>query len=491
MSNGMVDWLEFNEETLNKAKEEKKAIFIYNFYKGCRLCDEMEQKVLSHPEVVALLQKYFIAIKIERDERPDLDRYYQNAHQLINSRLGGWPLSTFATPLNKPFFSGTYIEVESQAGSIEGMGFVEIAQLIGQKIQNDDADVIKNAEDVYTFLSQKKYPTQATKLSESFVKNFMLQVKQNYDVKYGGFSKAPKFPQTATLLALLRVDTLYDDKAAKAMFLTTLQNMSNGGYFDKENGGFYRYSLDDDYSSHSEDKTLYDNALLCEVYTKGYLQYKEQSFLEVAKKSADFWIKNMAQDDLLYSYLYSDMIDKRVQTLYNAMMIKSLFLLGTIESKYKDYGLKILDALLDNLLIDGKLYHLKEDKRIGVEAFFDDYAFLSGALLIAYKTTQNEHYLIYAQKCINDALEYFYEYGGWNFNEGDLRVDAEVSDRIYKSAISEIVENLIVLGELLDDEKYIHFAFKTLEYYSYELGRKPSITPSLFEAMLVYLKREK
>ena len=488
---------------------------------------------------------------------------------LLNRRAGGWPTSIFCTPQNKPFFAGTYIAPESSAGSIEGMGFKELTKLIGDKISSNDEQIYKNADEVEGFLNHKEHPKEATVLKEDFVKNFMLQVKNNYETKDGGFSVAPKFPHVSTLGTLLTIDKLYDDKAASSMFLHTLNSMKKGGMYDLVDGGFCRYSVDNEWIVPHFEKMLYDNALLCEVYTNSYLTYKDETHLHVAKEIADFWYNFMSEDELFYSasdadsdgaegtyftYTYDEVynilkknnyknidsilralsvtkrgnfegkniirfddgkvpeefenikilllklrskreypfIDKKIQTSWSSMMIKSLFTLGNIDKKYKDIAVKSLDALLETMYIDSKLYHTTLiHKTPKVEAFLEDYAFLSLALITAFNSTGEEVYLIRAQHFANTALEEFYKNGVWNFSTGEFETKADIADNTYTSSVSIMIDVLISLGTLLEDEKYSHFAFKTLEYNSYELGRRPVVYPYMLRQTLRYLKGDR
>jgi len=400
-------------------------------------------------------------------------------------------------------------------------------------------------------------------------KTLCFKQKNNYEVSYGGFSAAPKFPHASTLNALLTIDRLYDDKAAKAMVVHTLKYMKKGGMYDLIDGGFCRYSVDNMWKVPHFEKMLYDNALLCELYTQAYLTYKEESFLETAKEIADFWQNFMCEDNLFYSasdadgdgeegtyfvYSYSEVsralsengyehvremaseidvtlggnfegkniihldgadkppyfedvkkilqnirknreypfIDKKIQTSWSAMMIKSLFTLGSIDSKYNKIAIKSLDALMECMYINGTLYHTTLiHKKPKIEAFLEDYAFLAQTQIAAYKFTQNELYLIDAQRFANKALEEFYNKGEWNFSSGEFVTKAETSDNTYTSSVSIMVDVLLSLGTLLEDEKYTHFAFKTLEYNSYELGRKPIYSPYMLVQMLRYLKGDR
>lgn len=559
-----VDWYAWCDEAFEIAKKENKAIFISIGYSSCHWCHVMEETVFTNHECAEILNKNFISIKVDREERPDIDKYYQEVYMLLNRRSGGWPTSVFCTPDNKPFFAGTYIPPHSNEGSIEGMGFIELTSLIASKISSYDEQILKNADEIQNYLDFKEHPKEATMLKEEIVKNFMLQVKNNYDTKNGGFSVAPKFPHASTLGTLLIIDKLYDDKSAKAMILTTLQSMKKGGMYDLIEGGFCRYSVDEEYLVPHFEKMLYDNALLCELYTKAYLTYKDESFLAVAKECADFWHNYMSEDDLLYSasdadsddgegsyYIYDynevyealngyenvdeilsklsvikegifegkniirvndnfkgfsnikhilqrlrakkeyPFCDKKIQTSWSSMMIKALFTLGEIESLYRQRAIRYLNKLLETLYIDSKLYHTTLiHKSPKVEAFLEDYAFLANSLIAAFNATGDELYLIKAQHFANSALEKFYDKGLWRFSV-EFDTKAEMSDNTYTSSVAVMVEVLLSLGTLLEDEKYTHFAFKTLEYNSYELARRPVLYPYMFAQMLRYIKGDR
>ena len=563
-----VDWWPWCDEAFEKAEKENKAIFISIGYSSCHWCHVMEETVFENKECAEILNDGFVCIKVDREERPDIDKHYQEVHMLLNRRAGGWPTSIFCTPENKPFFAGTYIPPESNAGSIEGMGFKELTRLIATKVKARDAQLLKNADEVESFLNHIEHPKEATVLKEEFYKNFMIQAQNNYDTKNGGFSSAPKFPHASTLNTLMVIDTLYDEKAAKAMVITTLEHMTKGGIYDLVDGGFCRYSVDEKWLVPHFEKMLYDNALLCGVYTKSYLAYKDEKHLSIAKEIADFWYDFMSEDQLFYSasdadsegeegtyfvYTYDEVytllaengyrdiekmcqemsvthhgnfegkniirfegtiptwfsevkpllaqlrtkrdypfIDQKIQTSWSAMMINSLFSLGAIDEKYTQKAQQSLDKLLETMFLNGVLYHTTLiHKTPKVEAFLEDYAFLAQALLNGYKHTQEELYLIHAQRFANKALEEFYDKGQWNFSVGEFTTKAETSDNTYISSISIIIDVLISLSTLLEDDKYAHFAFKTMEYNSYEMGRKPIYFPYMLTQVFRHLKGDR
>ncbi|MDQ7045791.1 MAG: DUF255 domain-containing protein [Sulfurimonas sp.] len=485
-----VDWWPWCDEVFAKAKKENKAIFISIGYSSCHWCHVMQETVFENKECADILNENYVCIKVDREERPDIDKHYQEVHQLLNKRAGGWPTSVFCTPENKPIFAGAYIPPESSTSSIEGMGFKELSELIASKVADGDEELFKNANEAQDFLAKVEHPKEATVLKEDFTKNFMLQVKNNFDTKNGGFSPAPKFPQASTLNTLMAVDKLYDDKAAKAMLIQTLDAMKKGGIYDLADGGFYRYASDDNWQVPHLEKMLYDNALLCETYTNAYLTYKEESYLAIAKGCADFCYKFMSEDDLFYSSLDAGTnYDKKIQTSWSAMMIKALFTLGQVDDQYTKRAIASLDALMKTLYKEGKLYHtMLIDKEPKVEGFLEDYAYLSLAFISAYKHTQDEMHLINAQRLINKSLEKFYRNGLWNFNEGEFLTKAEVHDNTYISPVSIMIDAMLSLASLLEDKKYTHFAYKTLEYNSYELGRKPVLYPHMLTQTLRYLK---
>ncbi len=567
-ANNPVDWWPWCDEAFEKAQNENKPIFISIGYSSCHWCHVMEEEVFEDDECAKILNEHFVAIKVDREERPDIDKFYQEVHLLLNRRPGGWPTSIFCTPQNKPFFAATYIPKHSRPGSMQGMGFLDLTKLIAQKVAENDAKLFENANEIEGYLKNIYHPKEATKLHEDIYKNFILQAKQNFEPNYGGFSQKPKFPQASTLLALLAMDRLYDEPKIKEMVTTTLDAILKGGMYDLVDGGFCRYSVDEKWLVPHFEKMLYDNALMIKVLTKAYLQYGNENYKEKAIETANFVLEKMCEDDLFYSasdadsegregtyfvYSYEEayealqsagfnnvaqileqlcitpdgnfedglsivrieketpkewakiktvlqkirqkreypFIDKKIQTSWNAMFIDALFDLGVIEPTFLDQAQKSLKKLLE-VMLQNKLYHTTMPKKTPkVEAFLEDYAFLAKALHNAYQKSFDESFLIYAQKLTNDALTHFYDKGVWYFSRGDFETKAEIYDATYTSSISIMIENLLNLATLLSDEKYRTFAFKTLEYNSYDLARKPIYYPYMFLQMMRYLKEDR
>lgn len=561
--NNPIDWYPWCEEAFIKAQKEQKSIFISIGYSSCHWCHVMEAEVFENTKIADFVNDHFVCIKVDREERPDIDKYYQEVYQLLNRKSGGWPTSIFCTPQNKPIFAGTYIPPYDQNGMT---GFSELTAIIAKKIAQKDSDLYKNADEIATFLKQEHHPKEATVLKQEIYKTFMLQAKNNFDKRYGGFLTAPKFPHVATLSSLLDIYRLYGDKDAKNIVILTLDNMIAGGMYDLVDGGFCRYSTDEKWLVPHFEKMTYDNALLAEVYIKAYVTCKDEKYLDIAKEIVGFMQKFMQEDDLFYSasdadsdeaegsyftydydeiesvlqqsydkkvvkeilkalcvsrfgnfegrniirfegskkpYWYDDVmqilrdirlqreypfIDKKVQTSWNAMMITTLFALSCVDESYADRAVAHLDRLLKTMYIDDILYHSTLiHKPPKIKAFLEDYAYLGTALIAAYEVTFDEMYLILAQRVANSALAEFYNNGQWFFSKDEFNITAEASDNTYPSSVGKMTALLLSLSSLLED-KYRTFAFKTLEYNSYEFGRKPIYFPTMLSAMLRYLR---
>ena len=296
--NNPVDWWPWCDEAFEKAKKEHKGIFISIGYSSCHWCHVMEHEVFENEEIAAYLNEHFISIKVDKEERPDIDKHYQEVHMLLNRRTGGWPTSIFSTPRNKPFYAATYIPPKPQN---KMMGFQELIEIIAPKIAENDAKLFQNADEIESFLQPDKHPKEAKTLQLTLVETFFKQSSHNYEKEYGGFSMTPKFPHVSTLNALLNISCIEDNTKARAMVQFTLEQMQRGGMYDLVEGGFCRYATDEKWLVPHFEKMTYDNGLLIELYTKASLQLDTHSFLITAKESADLMLTKMAEDHLFYS----------------------------------------------------------------------------------------------------------------------------------------------------------------------------------------------
>ena len=293
-----VDWYPWGEEAFEKARKENKAIFLSIGYSSCHWCHVMEHESFEDETTAKILNKHFIAIKVDREERPDIDKHFQEVYQLMNQRPGGWPTSIFLTQEQKPFYSATYIPDEPRYGM---MSFSSLLEVIADKYDKEQDLLTEKADEILRFLNPKEDKIQATKLDLSIIQRVSEQAKQLFDNQHGGFNKAPKFPQTSTLDLLLDVYRITGDKETLNMALLSLSSMAKGGLRDLVDGGFSRYSTDNEWLVPHFEKMTYDNALLSEVYLKAYSVTGNKFYRSVAFETLDFMQKTMSENSLFYS----------------------------------------------------------------------------------------------------------------------------------------------------------------------------------------------
>jgi uncharacterized protein YyaL (SSP411 family) len=293
-----VDWYPWGEKAFEKARKENKAIFLSIGYSSCHWCHVMEHESFEDEKTAEILNKHFVSIKVDREERPDIDKHFQNVYQLMNGRPGGWPTSLFLTDDLKPFYSATYIPDEPKYGM---MSFTSLLEVIADKYKNEKKVLVSEADKIIAHLNPKEDKIQATRLDVSITNRVIEQAKQLFDNQSGGFNKAPKFPQASTLSLLLDLYTLTGDKEALNMALLSLSSMAKGGLRDLIDGGFCRYSTDNEWLVPHFEKMTYDNALLSSAYIKAYLVTGNDFYKEVAFETLDFMLEKMSEDKLFYS----------------------------------------------------------------------------------------------------------------------------------------------------------------------------------------------
>jgi len=296
--NNPVDWYPWCDEAFERARNEQRPIFISIGYSSCHWCHVMEHEVFEDEKIAAYLNAHFICIKVDREERPDLDKYYQEVHQLLNRRPGGWPTSIFCTPDNKPFFAGTYIPPTTRDRML---GFTELTEIIATKVAEKDEKLFQNADEIQQYLVPETRPKEATLLKPSIIQIFVKQAEHNYESASGGFAQQPKFPHASTLGALLDIVLLQNDADARRMVTQTLSTMHRGGMYDLVDGGFCRYSVDSEWLVPHFEKMAYDNGLLCELYARAGRMLGDETYTRTAMEIADFMASKMQEDGLFYS----------------------------------------------------------------------------------------------------------------------------------------------------------------------------------------------
>ena len=293
-----VDWYPWGDKAFKKAIEEHKPIFLSIGYSSCHWCHVMEHESFEDDKIAGILNKYFISIKVDREERPDLDKYYQDVYQLMNGHAGGWPTSIFLSEDLKPFYSATYIP---NVPKYDMMSFPSLLETIADKYKNNKASLISEADRILDNLNPKKDKIEATKLDNSIIGRYTSQANGLFDDKNGGFGKSPKFPQTSTIDLLLDIYKLDNDKETLNMALFSLSSMAKGGLRDLVDGGFCRYSTDSKWLVPHFEKMTYDNALLSSVYLKAYHATSNDFYKNIAFETLDFMIEKMSENYLFYS----------------------------------------------------------------------------------------------------------------------------------------------------------------------------------------------
>ncbi|MFT7878806.1 MAG: thioredoxin domain-containing protein [Sulfurimonas sp.] len=293
-----VDWYPWGEKAFQKAEKENKPIFLSIGYSSCHWCHVMERESFENEATAKLLNTHFISIKVDREERPDIDKHFQEIYQLMNGRPGGWPTSIFLSQDLKPIYSATYIPDEPKYGM---MSFSSLLEVIAEKYQTEKKLLLEKADEILGFINSRKEKIQATRMDESIMARFIDQAKQLFDDTDGGFNKSPKFPQTSLLKFLLDLHRIIGDKEALQMATHSLTSMAKGGLRDLVDGGFCRYSTDDQWLVPHFEKMTYDNALLSELYLKAYHTTGDEFYKQVAFETLDFMLEKMSKKGLFYS----------------------------------------------------------------------------------------------------------------------------------------------------------------------------------------------
>ena len=288
-----VHWYAWNEESLSKAKKENKPIFLSVGYSSCHWCHVMAHESFEDDEIAKVMNENFVNIKVDREERPDLDDIYQKVCQMSTGQ-GGWPLSVFLTPEQRPFYVGTYFPAIDSYGR---PGFGSLCRQLAQTWKEKPNDVEKAADSFLQNLDKlQQFPTPS-EIDKSTLDEAAINLLQMADTTYGGFGQAPKFPNASNLSFMFRYTRLSGISKFEKFALLTLKKMAKGGIFDQIGGGFHRYSTDARWLVPHFEKMLYDNALLPIVYSEAYQITKDSFFREVVKKTLDYVIREMTSDN--------------------------------------------------------------------------------------------------------------------------------------------------------------------------------------------------
>jgi uncharacterized protein YyaL (SSP411 family) len=292
-ANNPVDWYPWGEEAFEKARRENKPIFLSIGYSTCHWCHVMEHESFEDPEAAKLMNEAFVSIKVDREERPDIDGVYMHICQMMTGS-GGWPLTIFMTPDKKPFFAGTYFPKESRFGRA---GLMELIPKVQEAWKNRHEEILNSADSIAEELQRSPDPSQAVSLDESILRTAYTQLSRSFDPQQGGFGRAPKFPTPHHFLFLLRYWHRTEDPEALSMVEKTLQAMRRGGMYDQIGFGFHRYSTDASWFLPHFEKMLYDQALLANAYIETYQATRNPFYKNTAREILTYVLRDMTSPE--------------------------------------------------------------------------------------------------------------------------------------------------------------------------------------------------
>src|SRR5262249_12879992 len=283
-----VDWFPWGGEAFEKARRENKLIFLSIGYSTCFWCHQMERHVFENEELALLMNRYFISIKVDREERPDVDRVYMSALQSMTGG-GGWPMSMFLTPDLKPFYGATYIPPEQFRKLIEKIP--EVWTTAPESIRQPSRQIAESLK------QQTVAEGAGVALEKSILAKGFDQFRQAYDKQYAGFGNGPKFPRPATFNFLLRYYHRFGDKEALQMTLETLRRMAESGMYDHIGGGFHRYTVDSQWRVPHFEKMLYDQAQLVSSYLDAYQITRDEFYASIARETLGYALRDMTSKE--------------------------------------------------------------------------------------------------------------------------------------------------------------------------------------------------
>ncbi len=558
-----VNWFAWGDEAFKKAKKENKLIFLSIGYSTCHWCHVMEEESFENEEVAEIINKYYISIKVDREEKPHIDKYYQDVHNLLNKRGGGWPLTIILTPDAKAFFAATYIPNEAKYGR---SSIKELLLKLQSVFIQDTKRVVQSSLEIERILRDSKNSSNKKQvpLNLELVDKFVNEVEISFDKENAGIGLAPKFPHASTIDTLLDIYIVYKNKKALNMATSMLRAMGNGGIYDQIEGGFYRYSVDEAWMIPHFEKMLYTNAEMLSSYAKAYNITKDKFYKIKIDEIVNFSKIRFEKDSLFYSASDADskigkqkeegayfvfeydetkeyleqngykntkdildyfnitkegnfehnqnnpyltdkkepqnlseikktlknlrekkeypFVDYKILTSWNAIYISALF-----EASLNKKAIKHLDVLVEKLYIGDELYHQRLiDKEPKVKALFEDYSFLITTLLKAYDYALDEKYLDLATKLNTQAITKFYKDGNWYMSDDEFLSEAGIYDSSYKSALSNMTDNLLKLAILNEDLELQNIAKDTLHVNSSTLSNNPSNTAWLLRTYMAY-----
>ncbi|HKY29838.1 MAG TPA: thioredoxin domain-containing protein [Pyrinomonadaceae bacterium] len=562
-----VDWYPWGEEALARARNEKKPILLSIGYSACHWCHVMEHESFENEDIAALMNENFVNIKVDREERPDLDQIYMNAVQMMTHH-GGWPMTVFLTPEGVPFYGGTYFPPEDRHNM---PGFPRVLISLAEAYRDRPEDVAQTAASVVKELQRLNSARVSTDLLAAELLDAAYRgIIKNYDPVHGGFGGAPKFPPAMALEFLLRTYHRTGRPQALEIVAHTLRKMAEGGIYDQLGGGFHRYSTDARWLVPHFEKMLYDNTLLSRIYLHYYQLTREEWARRIAEGILDYVVREMTdpaggfystqdadsegeegkffvwttdeiktllgEDDARLFTSYYNVTeggnfegknilnvtrslqevaaenkvpidefaaslrrsraklfevrerrikpsrDEKILTAWNGMMLASFAEAAAIGGRedYLEIARRNARFVLDELRKDGLLLRTYKDGKAKLNAYLEDYAFLSDGLLTLYEVTGELEWIEDALAIVKTMIEEFWdEQEGGLFYTGKSHEALIVRSKDYfdnatPSGNSVAAEVLLRLGALTDNEDYRRLAVSILRQVAEPMRRYPS-----------------
>ncbi len=504
-----VDWYPWNENTFKLAKDQNKPIFLSIGYSTCYWCHVMEREVFEDEEIAALMNDYFINIKVDREERPDVDRIYMLALQAMTG-AGGWPMSMFLTPDLKPFYGATYIPPKEKYGRA---GFEDVISEIHKVWENKRDEVINSSEQIYDLLNKKLSqpgPEEKLPFDEYIFDKCFETCERVFDVEHGGFGTGNKFPRPVILNFLLQYHYFTGKNEALDMVTYTLHKMYMGGLFDHLAGGFHRYSVDELWRVPHFEKMLYDQAQLASTYLDAYMVTKKEIYLSIAEKTLEYVLNYMTDKEGGFysaedaeSAISEDELDIKEEGAYylwtqdeindalgseNGVIMNNYFGTqpngNTINDPHEVFGNKNVLFISKDLHDMGKLFNKTPEELVDIiknskeelltareqrpKPHLDDKILTSwNALMIsafakAYRLTGNQKYLSAAENSLAFILKYLYNDGTGEifhrYRDGEAKYAGSLEDYAF------IIQALIDMYEVTFNTDYLPTAVKLNKY---------------------------
>jgi uncharacterized protein len=510
-----VNWYPWCEAALIKAKQENKPIFLSIGYSACHWCHVMAHESFENEEIAHIMNENFVNIKVDREERPDIDDIYQKVCQLVTGS-GGWPLSVFLTPDQRPFYVGTYFPPLDSYGR---PGFGSVIRQLSQAWKEKPHDVEAAAENFVNSLQKTESISLPSKLERAILDEGALNLLSLGDQINGGFGHAPKFPNAANLSFLLRYSKISGITKFQEFVFKTLTKMANGGICDQIGGGFHRYSTDSRWLVPHFEKMLYDNALLPTVYAEAYQITKDITYLEVVNQTLQFVLREMTSPEGgFYSAQDADSEgeegkyyvwkkDEIKQALGNNSELFCLYYDVTEGGNFEGHNILHNNISLSSAALQfGKaeseareiLQHSKEKlydiRKRRIPPGRDDKILTSwNALMITgflkgYRVTQKEEFLKAAEKCIDFIEQKMTKNGDLlhTYKNGQAKLMAYLDDYAY------FVNALLDYFEIRPAKKYldlaVYYANYLLEHFWDETEKSFFFTADSHEKLIVRTK---